>query len=153
MVSHNASALCYGGDTKATVDTDRTFRSGVGGPPSSQTVESPTPTGVRAGSFTDADELRERGTLKGDLMPKSRTSASSLRGRIGAEVLHSRTDGRDITEKARAAFEKRFLDEVDPERRLPEAERNRRAQHARNAYFSRLALASAKARSLRKADR
>ena len=45
------------------------------------------------------------------------------------------------TAKAREAFEKRFLDEVDPERRLPEDERNRRAARARKAHFTRLALA------------
>jgi hypothetical protein len=37
-------------------------------------------------------------------------------------------------------FDQRFLDEVDPERKLPEAERQRRAEHARKAYFTALAL-------------
>jgi hypothetical protein len=45
----------------------------------------------------------------------------------------------------------RFYDEVDPERVLPEAERELRAQSARKAYFSRLAMKSAKARR-RKAE-
>jgi len=79
-------------------------------------------------------------------------SLLSLRGRIGAAVLHSQRDSRELTVKARAAFERTFLDAVDPERSLPEEERNRRAQHARTAYFSRLALASAKARR-RKSER
>ncbi len=70
----------------------------------------------------------------------------SLRGRIGAAVLHSQRDSRELTANARAAFDKTFLDAVDPERALPEEERNRRAAHARTAYYSRLALASAKAR-------
>jgi hypothetical protein len=76
-------------------------------------------------------------------------SLASLRGRIGASILHSRYDSRELTAGAREAFEKRFLDEVDPDRSLAEDERNRRAQHARSAYFSRLALASAKARARR----
>jgi hypothetical protein len=46
----------------------------------------------------------------------------------------------------------RFLDEVDPDRVLPEAERLRRAEHARSAYFSKLALKSAQARRRRKDD-
>ena len=81
-------------------------------------------------------------------MARERNAASflSLRGRIGAAVLHSQRDSRELTVNARAAFEKTFLDAVDPERLLPEEERNRRAAHARTAYFSRLAMASAKAR-------
>lgn len=70
----------------------------------------------------------------------------TIRARIAAHAMHSRNDGRAVTLKAREAFEKRFLDEVDPERKLPEAERLRRAEHARKAHFARLAFASAKAR-------
>jgi hypothetical protein len=40
----------------------------------------------------------------------------------------------------------RFEREVDPDGELPIEERQRRAEHARKAYFLRLALASAKAR-------
>lgn len=71
---------------------------------------------------------------------------ASLRGRIGAYTLHSRHDSREITAKARAAFLGRFEREVDVERVLPVAERERRALAARKAYFARLALASARAR-------
>ena len=80
-------------------------------------------------------------------------SLASLRGRIGASILHSRYDSRELTASAREAFEKRFLDQVDKDRVLSETERNRRAQHARTAYFSRLALASAKARAGRSKNR
>jgi hypothetical protein len=73
-------------------------------------------------------------------------SSRSLVGRIGAHSLHSKYDSRELTAAARAKFDLRFLDEVDPSRSLPEDERLRRAEHARSAYFSRLALASAKAR-------
>jgi hypothetical protein len=70
----------------------------------------------------------------------------SLRARIGAHALHSTHDPTDITANARAAFLARFEHEVDPERLLPEAERLRRAEHARKAHFTRLALASVRAR-------
>jgi len=40
----------------------------------------------------------------------------------------------------------RFEREVDPDGVLPPEERRRRAEHARKAYFLRLALASSKAR-------
>jgi len=40
----------------------------------------------------------------------------------------------------------RFLDEVDPQRELPEHERERRAIAARKRYFSALALRSSRAR-------
>jgi hypothetical protein len=71
----------------------------------------------------------------------------ALRGRIGAYALHSRHDPRETTVKARAKFLERFLDEVDPKRLLPEAERQRRAEMARKAHFARLALKSARARA------
>lgn len=76
----------------------------------------------------------------------------SIRGRVAAHVKWSKNDPVEGTSKARAAFDKRFLDEVDPNRELPEAERLRRAQHARSAYFARLALASAKSRRQRRAS-
>jgi hypothetical protein len=77
-------------------------------------------------------------------------SLRSLIARLGAETLHSKHDSREITAAGRAKFLERFLDEVDPDRVLPEAERLRRAEHAKSAYFTRLALASAKARQKKK---
>ncbi len=50
------------------------------------------------------------------------------------------------TSPARAAFNARFDDEVDPDRTLPAHERARRATAARRAYFMRLSLRSAQAR-------
>lgn len=49
----------------------------------------------------------------------------------------------------RAGLEARFLREVDPNNELSEAERLRRAAKARQVYYQRLALASAKARKAR----
>ncbi len=76
----------------------------------------------------------------------------SLRARIGAHALHASHDPTETTAKARATFLARFEEEVDPARQLPEAERRRRAEHARKAHFARLALASVKSRRLRAAE-
>lgn len=70
----------------------------------------------------------------------------ALRGRIGAFALHARHDPRATTAAARLAFNGRFVDLVDPERTLPEAERGRRVEAARKAYFTRLAYQSLLAR-------
>jgi len=77
-------------------------------------------------------------------------ASRSLAGRVGACALHSKYDSRELTKNARAKFDQRFIDEVDPVRVLPESERLRRAEHARKAYSTRLALLSAKARKRRK---
>lgn len=79
-------------------------------------------------------------------MPSAPPDAS-LRGRLAAHALHARVaDPSAHTAPARRAFLDRFEREVDPDGTLPPAERARRAEHARKAYFIRLALASAKAR-------
>jgi hypothetical protein len=58
----------------------------------------------------------------------------ALRGRIGAYVLHSRYDSRELMKPARVAFESKFEREVDPDGVLPLSERLRRAEMARKAY-------------------
>jgi hypothetical protein len=79
--------------------------------------------------------------------PQSRTpSERSLRARMGAHSLHAKHDSRELTAPARKAALDRFLVEVDPDGILSEGERNRRAAHARKAYFTNLALKSAIAR-------
>ncbi len=84
-------------------------------------------------------------------MPLS-PSERSLRARLAAHSLHARVDPSAHTAPARAAFLAKFEAEVDPDGILPEVERKRRAEHARKAYFARLALASAKARRKGAAD-
>jgi hypothetical protein len=74
----------------------------------------------------------------------------ALRARIAAHAMHGRHNARQTTAKARAAFLASFERQADPEGRLPAAERQRRAQQLRSAYFARLALASAKARRARR---
>ena len=81
-------------------------------------------------------------------MPGSLSPAeATLRAKIGAHASWKNTTDRTArTAKGRAAFEQRFLDEVDPDRTLPEDERNRRAEQARKEYYTRLAYRSARAR-------
>lgn len=74
-------------------------------------------------------------------------SERALRARLAAHSLHAQVaDPAAHTAPARRVFMDRFEREVDPEGVLPAEERQRRAEHARKAYFLRLALASAKAR-------
>jgi hypothetical protein len=85
-----------------------------------------------------------------DLSPSERT----LRARVAAHVQWSREpDPTARTANGRAAFLARFEAEVDPDGTLTPEERHRRAEHARRAYFTRLALASAKARRARREGR
>jgi hypothetical protein len=60
--------------------------------------------------------------------------------------MHAKHDARETTANGRATFLARFEAEVDPNGTLPAEERQRRAEHARSAYFTRLALAAVQAR-------
>jgi hypothetical protein len=75
----------------------------------------------------------------------------SLQARMAAHSLHARVaDAAAHTAPARRAFLDRFEREVDPDGVLKPEERARRAEHARKAYFLKLALASAAARRRRR---
>jgi hypothetical protein len=73
-----------------------------------------------------------------------------LTGRLGAYVVHSRYDSRELTKAAREAFRSKFERDVDPDGVLPVEERLRRAEMARKAHFTRLALKSAQVRRQRR---
>jgi hypothetical protein len=73
-----------------------------------------------------------------------------LRASIAANEKWAHADPVAGTAKARATFLASFLDQVDPNRELPEAERLRRAENARTAHFRRMAFKSAKARRRKK---
>ena len=73
--------------------------------------------------------------------------STTQRARIAALTRWSREDPRPATAKAPEGFRGRFLNEVDPDRTLPIAERERRAAAAMRAHMLRLAALSAKARS------
>lgn len=76
--------------------------------------------------------------------------AHEIAGRIGAHESWARTTDRAArTRNGRRAFLARFEAEVDPDGTLPPAERAERAEHARRAYFQRLALRSAQSRRRR----
>ncbi|MEX0698902.1 MAG: hypothetical protein WD354_04135 [Acidimicrobiia bacterium] len=81
-----------------------------------------------------------------ELTPQQR----SLRGRLAAHTLHSKVDSTAHTEAARNAFMARFERQVDPDGVLDPAERSRRAEQAKKAYFAGLALKSARARGARR---
>lgn len=70
-----------------------------------------------------------------------------LLGRLGAYTMQSRHDGREITREAREAFMRKFEQEVDPDGVLDPTERLRRAELARKAHMTRLALLSVQKRS------
>jgi hypothetical protein len=62
-------------------------------------------------------------------------------------------DGSAMTAAARGAFLARFEIQVDPEGRLPEAERPRRADAARHEHMSRLAYRARDARARKRRPR
>jgi hypothetical protein len=75
----------------------------------------------------------------------------ALRARLAAHLLHATRDPRQTTANGRAAFLARFEQQVDPARVLDPAERRRRAEHARRAYFTRLSLAAIQAKRTKRA--
>lgn len=92
--------------------------------------------------------------LRATVDRRAQASMRSAIARLGAHESWARTSDRSArTAPAREAFENRFLDQVDPDRKLSAQERNRRAANARKAYFLRLALKSAQVRRERKAQR
>jgi hypothetical protein len=71
----------------------------------------------------------------------------SLRARLAAHESWARTtDAPARTVRARQAFEHRFETQVDSDGTLDPKERARRAESARKAYFTRLALRSSVSR-------
>lgn len=78
-------------------------------------------------------------------------SQRRLRARMAAHALHAKVeDPHAHTAPARRAFLDRFERQVDPDGTLDPDVRARRAEHARKAYFRKLALKSAKVRAARK---
>ena len=86
-------------------------------------------------------------------MPKN-TGERSLIARIAVHESWARTTDRSArTAAARAAFADRFEKQVDPDGVLTPDERARRAEHARQAHMTRLALKSAQSRRARASAR
>jgi hypothetical protein len=104
-------------------------------------VPSPAPDG-------DGTGHRPRRTVRYDrLTPEER----SLRASIAAHESWARTPDRAArTRAAREARWQRYLDQVDPDRTLPPAERESRAEHLRKADLKRMALKSGRTRRARR---
>jgi hypothetical protein len=87
------------------------------------------------------------------MSPATTPSERSAIAKIAALTRHAHTDGREATAAARhASHVTRFEDQVDPDRVLAPAERQRRVQRARRAHFNELARRSANARRARTAQ-
>jgi hypothetical protein len=76
----------------------------------------------------------------------STPAPSPLHSAIALERWAKTEDRSAATAPARAKFLERFEFEADPEGTLDPAERARRAEQLRRAYFKRLAVKSARAR-------
>jgi hypothetical protein len=74
----------------------------------------------------------------------------SLRASVAAHAKYAKLGTAGSTDAARAGWRRRFEDQVDPDRALPPAERERRAEHAIKAHMQALALRSSRARAKRK---
>jgi hypothetical protein len=80
--------------------------------------------------------------------PSAERSRRVLQARMAAHALHAQVhDEAAHTAPARKVFLSRFEREVDPEGVLEPQERARRAEHAKRAYFLRLAAKSSRARA------
>jgi hypothetical protein len=77
------------------------------------------------------------------MTPEQRT----LHARLAGHALHAKYGSDAIAARARKGFMAKFEREVDPDGVLPEAERQKRAEHAMKSHMQRLALKSARARS------
>lgn len=86
-------------------------------------------------------------------MPKpvseARREAGRINGRLGGLTTSSRVDVVANTLPARTAFLAKFEAQVDPDGTLAVAERSRRAEAARKAYFLDMSLKAARAKKLR----
>lgn len=70
----------------------------------------------------------------------------STRARIAAHTLHAKglTNTAPARAKATQSLNEKLLHSIDPDNLLPDAERAKRLEHARKAYFGRLALKRSK---------
>jgi len=88
-------------------------------------------------------ELKSRPAVKAP--PMSRTESAT----IAALTRWMNEDPAANAARGQAGLMAKFLNQVDPLRVLPEAERTRRAEVARRLHMTRLAVASARARRRR----
>src|SRR4051812_41126168 len=80
-------------------------------------------------------------------MPPNSSSERQLIARLAAHTSWAQTPDRSArTAAARAGLQLRFENQVDPDRQLAPAERFKRAESARRAFYVTLALKSAQVR-------
>jgi hypothetical protein len=84
--------------------------------------------------------------------PRLTPAQRAMRARIAANTRWSQEDPAANAARGQAGLLRKFEDQVDPDRTLPEAERTRRAEAARRAHKQRLAFQSSKARGGRTPD-
>ena len=77
------------------------------------------------------------------------STSRTLRARVGALTMHSRHSIEATTSKGLRAANDRFIREVDPDLVLPEGERMRRADAARQAWMTRLSFLARQARQVK----
>lgn len=80
----------------------------------------------------------------------------SLRAKVAVNTRwanSSAADRKANSQRAIAGQLEAFARQVDPNNELPEAERQRRAEHARKAHMARLSLKASRARSANRARR
>jgi hypothetical protein len=82
--------------------------------------------------------------------PKLTATQRIQRARIAALTRWSREDPAASAARGQAGLLAKFVEQVDPDRVLPEAERIRRAEAARRAHMQRLAFRSSKVRARRR---
>lgn len=85
-------------------------------------------------------------------MPRKKTppmtpAQYTMRARIAAQARWSRESGADQAKRGQEGLLARFERDVDPDGVLDPVERRRRAESARKAHMSRLALKSSRART------
>lgn len=83
------------------------------------------------------------------MTPEQRT----MRARIAALSRWAKESPAENATRGQAGLLAKFIDQVDPDRTLPEPERMRRAEAARRAHMVRLSLRSAQARAARAASK
>lgn len=78
---------------------------------------------------------------------KPKGPSKQSRGRLGGLTTSATHDMNEVAANARKGLQRRFEDEVDPERTLSEEERARRVDAAKRLFYQRLSLKGAAARS------
>ena len=97
-----------------------------------------------------AEDWLEEQTQNQRLTQAEKSRNASRNASIATNAKWAKTDRVAGTAKARRKWLESFEDQVDPDRTLPAAERARRAESAKRAYFTQLSAKAAKARQAKR---